>query len=189
MEIFLIRHTTPKIEKGICYGQTDLDITTTFQEEVNAIKQHLPTIQHTVYSSPLKRCTLLAHELGESIATDDRLMELNFGQWEMKSWNDIPLKSLQPWMDDFVNEAPPEGESYVQLKERTMQSFNEITNQPHLSVVIVCHGGVIRAILATILNIDLKDSFQIKIPYGHVVHLTKSQDKFQIKHGLSIETM
>ena len=30
MEIFLIRHTTPKIEKGICYGQTDLDITTTF---------------------------------------------------------------------------------------------------------------------------------------------------------------
>ena len=57
----------------------------------------------------------------------------------------FPLKSLQPWMDDFVNEAPPEGESYVQLKERTMQSFNEITNQPHLSVVIVCHGGVIRS--------------------------------------------
>ena len=42
MEIYLIRHTTPNIEKGICYGQADLDITETFLEEVEAIKPHLP---------------------------------------------------------------------------------------------------------------------------------------------------
>ena len=189
MEIFLVRHTTPDIEKGICYGQTDLDITDTFQNEVNAVKNHIPVGDHAIYSSPLKRCTLLAHELGTTVCTDKRLMELNFGQWEMQAWDKIPQESLQPWMDDFVNEAPPEGESYVQLKERAMECFNDITTKNHKSVAIVCHGGVIRALLATILNIELKDSFQIKIPYGHVVHLTKYNDKFQIKHGLSIETM
>ena len=26
MEIYLVRHTTPNIKKGICYGQTDIDI-------------------------------------------------------------------------------------------------------------------------------------------------------------------
>ena len=43
MEIYLIRHTTPLIEKGICYGQTDLDITESFEEEVSMIHPHLPS--------------------------------------------------------------------------------------------------------------------------------------------------
>jgi len=34
MEIYLIRHTTPDVAKGICYGQTDLDVANTFEEEV-----------------------------------------------------------------------------------------------------------------------------------------------------------
>ena len=58
MEIYLIRHTTPLVEQGICYGQTDLDIAHNFQEEVEDIKVAL---QHfnpdKVYTSPLMRCT------------------------------------------------------------------------------------------------------------------------------------
>jgi alpha-ribazole phosphatase len=41
--IFLIRHTTPAVAKGICYGQTDLDITESFVEEAEAIRGHLPS--------------------------------------------------------------------------------------------------------------------------------------------------
>ena len=52
MEIYLIRHTTPNIAKGICYGQTDLDITDTFEQEVVRIKPHLPKNIQTVFSSP-----------------------------------------------------------------------------------------------------------------------------------------
>ena len=37
MEIYLIRHTTPKIEKGICYGQADLNVADSFEEEINVI--------------------------------------------------------------------------------------------------------------------------------------------------------
>ena len=36
MEIYLIRHTKPKVGKGICYGQTDLEIDeTSFEQELN----------------------------------------------------------------------------------------------------------------------------------------------------------
>lgn len=37
MKIYLIRHTTPHIEKGICYGQTDLDVAETFNNEAEII--------------------------------------------------------------------------------------------------------------------------------------------------------
>ena len=33
MLIHLIRHTTPDIETGICYGQTDLDVSDSFEKE------------------------------------------------------------------------------------------------------------------------------------------------------------
>ena len=117
MEIYLIRHTTPKVEKGICYGQADLDITETFSEEVEAIKPHLPSDEIKVYSSPLQRCKKLADALFDGLAIDvhDDLMELNCGQWELLPWNDIPKEEIQPWMDDFVNVAVPKGESYVDL--------------------------------------------------------------------------
>ena len=33
MEIYLVRHTTPDVAKGICYGQADIDVTATFLAE------------------------------------------------------------------------------------------------------------------------------------------------------------
>ena len=47
MEIYLIRHTTPAVEAGTCYGQADLDVIETFEQEASIIKQYLP----------LHRCT------------------------------------------------------------------------------------------------------------------------------------
>ena len=53
MEIYLIRHTTPDVAKGICYGQTDLALTATFPEEAEHVLKQLPPDLDVVYSSPL----------------------------------------------------------------------------------------------------------------------------------------
>ena len=42
-------------------------------------------------------------------------MEMNFGDWEMKNWDDIPLEELNPWMQDFVNVRVSNGESFTDL--------------------------------------------------------------------------
>ncbi len=41
MEIYLIRHTTPKIAQGICYGQSDLELASNFDDEMASIHQNL----------------------------------------------------------------------------------------------------------------------------------------------------
>ena len=178
MEIYLIRHTTPLIDKGICYGQTDLDITDTFLEEVSMIQPHLPTTNIKVYSSPLQRCKKLAHVLFDAsiIQCDTSLMELNCGDWEMQKWDEIPKPEIQPWMDDFVNVVVPNGESYVMLHKRVVDIFEAIKNNGE-NAVIVAHGGVLRSILSHITNTPLKDSFDtFTLHYGCVVKIEVKED-------------
>jgi alpha-ribazole phosphatase len=177
MEIYLIRHTTPAIAKGICYGQTDLDVTESFAEEVAAIVPHLPQKPLQVYSSPLQRCHKLAKALfpvGE-IALHDDLMELNCGHWEMQTWNDIPKAEIQPWMDNFVDVVVPGGESYVQLHERVVNRFETIAAAAS-PAVIVAHGGVLRSILSHLTHTPLRDSFDaFTLNYGCVVHIKEGR--------------
>ncbi|MCA6439713.1 MAG: alpha-ribazole phosphatase [Sediminibacterium sp.] len=191
MEIYLIRHTTPLVEKGICYGQTDLDVTDTFEEEVKSIQPHLPNYIKHVFSSPLQRCSKLAKALYNShdIQFHPDLMELNCGDWEMQKWDAIPKAEIQPWMDDFVNVTVPNGENYVALYNRVITQFNFITSL-HEPSVIVAHGGVLRSILAYITNTPLKESFDVfTLHYGCVVKINYSMDPatYEVLYNVSLQ--
>jgi len=71
MEIYLVRHTTPNVKKGICYGQTDIDINSyTFESELCEIKNKLPSDIDRFYCSPLMRCLKLAKKLAEKKSFD-----------------------------------------------------------------------------------------------------------------------
>lgn len=172
MELYLVRHTTPNIEKGICYGQSDIGVTDTFTEEVKKIHEQIPIGTITrVYSSPLQRCRLLAKTFSREIILDKRLKELNFGDWELQSWDTIPSEQLTPWMKDFVHVKVPFGESYTMLQDRVLDFYHSLDFQSDEKIVVVSHAGPIRALLAHLQNIPLKDSFDIKIAYSEVFRI------------------
>ena len=189
-DIYLIRHTTPAVAKGICYGQTDLDTTASFAEEAAIIRTHLPAGIAAVHSSPLRRCAMLAGHLfpDHSIALHGDLMEIHCGEWEMKGWDELPKEEIDPWMKDFVNIRIPGGESYLDLHERVSRTFHGIVaggiNQgtdalsagdvrdPEAPIAIVAHGGVIRSILSAVTGTPLIDSFKVfSLHYGCVIRL------------------
>jgi alpha-ribazole phosphatase len=182
MEIYLIRHTTPAVEKGTCYGQADLDITESFQQEAALIKQFLPSGIQSVYASPLQRCSKLAAHLfpTHNISFHDDLKEIHCGEWELQKWDDLPKELVTPWMDDFVNVRIPGGESYLDLFARTTSIFQTIAEKKE-TAAIVSHGGVLRSILSHLTNTPLIDSFNVfKLQYGCVVKLYLEDD--QIMH-------
>lgn len=180
MEIYLIRHTTPNIAKGICYGQSDIDITTSFDNELNVIKSKLAnTSPNTIYSSPLLRCKKLAKALGENVYYDNRLKELDFGSWELQLWNDIPKYEIDPWMKDFVTTPTTNGESYIDLQNRVISFFEEIIKTQHKTIFLITHAGAIRTLISHITNLDLKESFSIKVDYGDVFKLSHTFDSYQ----------
>lgn len=172
-EIYLIRHTTPAVEKGTCYGQADLDITQSFWEEAALIKLHLPPTIQSVYASPLQRCSKLAQHLfpSHTISYHNELKEIHCGEWELRKWDDLPQEIVMPWMNDFVNTRIPGGESYLDLLARTTAVFEQIVAKNE-QAAIVSHGGVMRSILAHLTHTALIDSFNVfKLQYGCVVKL------------------
>jgi len=176
MEIFLIRHTTPGIGKGICYGQADVGVKETFLQEADAILPLLPPHAAMIYTSPLSRCTRLAEHLARAhalpVVRDDRLKELNFGAWELQHWDSIDPAALKPWMDDYVNVPCPGGESYRQLADRAAEFIDSLKTHPHTSVVVVTHHGVIRATSAYLLGISLEEAMSLSFGYGSVTRYT-----------------
>ena len=182
MEIYLIRHTTPNIEKGICFGQSDLDLDENYASEFKTIQSKIPiTGSIKVFSSPLKRCSLLAKQFSNEVHYDKRLKELELGNWEMKLRDATPEKELTPWMSNFVNTTVPGGESYIQLASRVKAFFEDILNSgAKENLIIIAHAGPMRAFLSSILDIDLKDSFNIKINYGDIFHLKQEANTIRL---------
>ena len=173
MEIILVRHTTPKIAKGICYGQADLDVDDSFLEEIKPIIKEIPVNNTEIiyYSSPLKRCKKLAKKISNNIIFDDRLKELDFGDWELQNWDKINKKELDYWMNNFVNVAATNGESYLDLHARTTDFLLEVAKQKPKKVVIITHAGVIRSLYSFIKKTSLETSFDLKLQYGQVLEI------------------
>jgi alpha-ribazole phosphatase len=181
MEIYLVRHTEPAVDKGVCYGQSDIDVTGSFYAEAAIIKKHLPENIAALYASPLQRCARLAMHLFPSHKAElvNELMEINCGHWEMRRWDDIPMEETKPWMDDFVNVRIPGGESYIDLYERVSKKFEHISTQEK-PAVLVAHGGVIRSILSHITGTALLDSFKaFTLHYGCVIKISRNETGFK----------
>ena len=176
MEIYLVRHTETVCPKGVIYGQADVGIIEPYDLVFEGILKQLPQ-EAVLYSSPLQRCKILAKHIQENtnidvIIEDSRLMEMNFGDWELQKWNDIPKEILDPWMNDFVTVAVPNGESFQDLHHRMNDFWNKEIQKTHSKpVIIVAHSGIIRSVLCTLNDIPLQDAFKQGIDYGVVIKI------------------
>ena len=172
MDIYLIRHTTPKVDKGICYGATDLPVVKTFPDEAKAVKAVLPIYQPTttVYSSPLVRCHQLAQFIAppQSIHVEPSFKEISFGDWEMHPWKSIDKLVMKKWFENFVHISPPNGEAFQTVYDRTIKALERAKKDSQDQLWIVAHSGIIRAILCYYQNIPLKDAFKANMEYGAV---------------------
>ena len=91
IEIYLIRHTSVDVPAGYVYGQTDVPLKASFEEEAAKVKEGLDGSRFDkVFTSPLSRCVRLASFCGYPEAErEERIKEINFGEWEMLPWDSI----------------------------------------------------------------------------------------------------
>lgn len=170
MNIYLIRHTSVNVPKGICYGQTDVPLNDTFEEEAKVVKQKLDSISvDTVYSSPLTRCKRLAKYCKEKhdIIYKPELKEMNFGDWEMQKWLEVDYSA---WDKDWVNNPVPNGESFKQMYDRVASFFDKLKEKEHNNVAIFTHGGVLACASIYFEGLSPEEAFELKIDYGHILN-------------------
>ncbi|MGA2891584.1 MAG: histidine phosphatase family protein [Xanthobacteraceae bacterium] len=105
-------------------------------------------------ASPLVRARqtmeILRAALGSdplAYATDDRLMEISYGEWEGLTLPEIDVRMpgmLAERERDKWGFAPPGGESYRELASRIGEWHAALTRD----TVVVAHGGGVRALMA-----------------------------------------
>lgn len=170
--LYLIRHTTPRIAPGICYGQLDIGVADSYTDEANHVLRWLPPVE-LILTSPLLRCHRLAEHLAQEqgceLRSDARLIEKHFGAWEGCAWDDIARVEIDAWADDVMGYAPKGGESAQQLMQRAQALLRDVGRLPQRHIALVAHGGSIRAMLAQIADVKLGDTLGWKIEYGAVI--------------------
>lgn len=175
MNIYLIRHTKVDVKPQTCYGQTDVDVAETFTTEAKQVKEKLKDIEFCkIYSSPLKRCRKLSEFIFEDyIKYDKRLMELDFGSWEMQEWDKITDLEYKTWMDNYIHLPCLNGESFIDLHNRVSNFWQDIRNSSTENIAIVAHAGSIRSLLVTLNNEKLENAFNFNVDYGEVIKIIK----------------
>jgi alpha-ribazole phosphatase len=174
VEIYLIRHTPPDISNGICYGQTNVPLHENFIDESEKIIRSIPQHIDAIYSSPLSRCKILAEKIilytkqKPELIIDERIIEMNFGKWEMKSWDDINRKEFDAWAENILTQKTPDGESFSDMNERVNDFVDELLNEKNKTAVIITHAGVIRCFLSRFGNIPLKETLKISVDFSSV---------------------
>ena len=167
MELHFIRHTPVDLESGICYGQSDVDLNSEFPKYIQILKSKINEDYDSVICSPLQRCTKVTNALGfKNYATDERIKEINFGDWELQNWNNIDRKSIDEWSKNLVNYRIPNGESLEDLYKRVKDFYDEITSRDYERILVVTHAGVIRCIWSLILEIPLQNVMKIPVGFG-----------------------
>lgn len=164
MQVFLIRHPRPRIAEGICYGQLDvpaLDLVST----ADALRAQLPP-GLPVIASPLARCRELATLLHPAPRFDARLMEMHFGEWEGKPWDEIPREALDAWAADLLHHAPPGGESVAMLQARSIACLNALAEEGLTTCIVVTHAGVMRAATGYARGLAASKWSRLKFAYG-----------------------
>lgn len=97
------------------------------------------------------------------------------GSWDGQTFDRIKkdqpeeFKKRGQYIDTF---KAPGGESFYDVSRRVIPFFNSCANHMKKDMgrktLIVTHAGVIRVILCHILNLKLKELFQIKLSFGQL---------------------
>ncbi len=166
MQVFLIRHSRPLIRTGICYGQLDVDCEDPAPIAVR-LQACLPT-GTPVISSPLRRARRLATALDPEAGIDERLSEINFGAWEGLAWDTISRTALDDWAADVLHFTPPGGESVADLQRRSIDFAQSLTTP---RIAVVCHAGIMRALIGHWRKMPLAEWSQLKFDFGSLLEI------------------
>jgi len=175
MRLFLVRHgLTEWNETGRYQGQLDVPLSAEGRLQIAALRDRL---RAEVFTACLASALLRALESAEILLEGHRcpirqtpdLNEMSYGQWEGLTRAQIRERFPEAWalfLADRASHAPPGGESQCALGLRVQHTLDTLQREygsSDASVLLVAHGGSIRAAIASLLNVPDIDVRRLRI--------------------------
>ena len=169
--VLLIRHAV-HVELGrILSGRRrDVALSREGLEQAAILGDLLGTLEiAAVYSSPRERAWYTAREIAEShgikVAAEDRLDEVDFGEWSGNSFAELEGEPLwQQWNEQRSTARPPGGESMAEAVDRTEGFLREAAAEHDgATIVAVTHCDIIRGMIARCLGLSLDNILRFDV--------------------------
>lgn len=171
MILWLVRHPRTVLPDGVCYGSSDVGPHAGYVEETRALVGRIRAdAPQRVYSSPLRRCRLLAERIGIP-SPDERLRELDFGDWELRPWREVEREQLDRWRDDPLGWRAPGGETLAELARRAGAFLDDLEASRANGACVVTHGGVIRVLGCLLWRQELRRALDFSVPLAAALRI------------------
>ncbi len=172
--ILAARHPRPRIGARFCYGRTDVELAEPVETGAAALIVAAGDPIERIVSSPASRALLIAREIarrtGAPLHADDRLLEMDFGNWEGRPWASLPRAELDAWAADPLDYRPGGGETVAEMLARLRRAWPGLASSAD-TTVLVTHAGPIRCLLHIAAGMPLKQALQASISYGSITRL------------------
>ncbi len=158
MRILLVRHgqSSWNAERRL-QGQADVGLSDLGEVQADLLRQTLEDIGHCrAVSSDLQRVRETANRIGAGDARlTEELREIDVGDWTGRTIDEIRAENeeaYQAWRAG--TSTAPGGEAWGDFVNRVTAVIEAEYREPCKNLLIVCHGGVIRAILQHYIGLN-----------------------------------
>ena len=182
-EIIFIRHAETDMAGSFC-GHSDPELNARGRVQVSELGRALQHEDiHEVYASDLLRAQetgqAIASSLGVSCLLRPALREINFGEWEGLTWEEIERRDsayAQRWLAEYSNLPAPDGEHFGQFERRVLNEIDSLVEMAERhTIAVVTHAGVLRTVLRALCGCSEDEALQQTKSYCAIVRYRISE--------------
>jgi len=179
MIIFLRHGRTTANANGLLQGRLDLQLDELGKRQAQAAAAAIGPVDRVI-ASPLKRAQETAAALGQSVGTDERFIELDYGDWEAKPVGDVPAETWAEWRSD-LDFRPPGGETLNELGRRVRDGLTDLAaDAVNQKIVIVSHVSPIKASVAWALGTDDATTWRLFLAQASICRIATTLDSARL---------
>jgi probable phosphoglycerate mutase len=172
--IAFVRHgETPPNRAGLLIGRSDAALTPHGRGQAERLAKHLAGlgVEH-VLTSPLRRARDTAAPIAVAcdrpVDVDERLIEIDYGEWEGAAFGDLEPAAITRWRGDG-SFAPPGGESLEVAAERAASFCEEWLAERF--VVAVSHVSPIKAAVTWTLRVAPVLAWRMRLDVASITRI------------------
>ncbi len=190
MDLLLVRHGGTDAAPGSCIGHTDEPLSAVGFAAIQRLAAGWAgSAPRFVFASDLHRALQSAQVFAARFATeplaDARLREVGFGAWEGRRWDRIATEDAaryRHWMDNWVIQAAPDGESFADVLRRTGAWLSALLGSTAEDdrVLALAHAGSIRALLCHALGLPPARAFALGVETAHATCIRWRAGQFEV---------
>ncbi len=190
--LFLIRHgeVESRYHRVFAGSRIDMDLSPHGKSQADTLAHHLRGVElHAIYASPMKRAQQTLAPLAVSRKVQPKtltgLHEVDFGDWTGHTWLELREKfgtNASDWLDRMEAGTIPNGESAERLRARIEPCLQHILQEAAgQQVAVVCHGGIVRMMLAILLHLPISKMARFEIEYASVTEVHHHPHKTEVQ--------